>query len=470
MRDPEGSAKRYKARLCARGFLQRYGVDYTETFAPVVRYDSLRVVLALVTHLDLEMLQFDVRMAFLYGDLDETIYMKIPEGLTADENIVYKLNKSLYGLKQAPRCWNRKFHEFLDRFNFRTSPADKCIYTGVTDGHTVYLALFVDDGLIASESRKSIDSVLNYLKSSFKITIGDASIFVGMQIERNRAEKTMFLHQSTYIRYILDKFKMLDAKSNCTPADPHTTLSEIESEESNIVNVPYREAVGSLMFLALVTRPDICYAVNMVSRYCNKHNQSHWQAVKRILKYLVGTINRGIMYESGGRQFDSNLSCYSDADFAGDVDTRRSTTGYAFCINKSLVTWSSQRQKLVTLSTTESEYVAAATASKEVIWLRQLLTDLGYPSEQPTTLFVDNQSALRLIRNPEFHKRTKHIDVKFHFIREKVEDKQIDVKYISTEQQLSDLFTKGLNKNRFMYLISELNICDTKQINGGSVK
>lgn len=470
--DTDGAVKKYKARLCARGFLQTFGVDYTETFAPLVGYDSLRVVLALVTNQDLEMMQFDIKTAFLYGELEETIYMQIPEGLKVKDggNVLCKLNKSLYGLKQAPRCWNKKFNDFLKRFEFRASDADNCIYTGTINNCNVYLALFVDDGLIASKSLNSIHLVLNCLKQSFEVTLGDTSTFVGSQIERNRAEKTMFLHQSSYTKLILDKFKMTDAKSNSIPTDPHTILSHTESQDNVIANIPYREAVGSLMFLALVSRPDISYAVNLVSRYCNKPNHGPWSAVKRIFKYLVGTINHGILYESGGRKLEISLSGYSDADFAGDVDTRRSTTGYAFCINNFLVTWSSQRQKMVTLSTTESEYVAAATASKEIVWLRQLLTDLGHCPRQPTVLFIDNQSTIRLIRNPEFHKRTKHIDVKFHFIREKVENNLIDIKYLSTNEQLSDLFTKSLTKNRFNYLCAKLNIVNAKHVNGGNVK
>lgn len=233
LRDTDGAIKRHKARLCARGFQQKFDVDYTETSAPVVRYDSLRVILALVTHQDLEMMQFDIKTAFLYGDLEETIYMKIPEGLKVkdSDNALCKLNKSLYGLKQAPRCWNKKFNDFLKRFDFRANHADNCIYTDVISGCNVYLVLFVDDGLIASKSLNSIHLVLNFLKQSFEVTLGDASTFVGLQIERNRANRTMFLHQSSYIKNVIDKFKMTDAKSNSVPTDPHTVLSQTESED-----------------------------------------------------------------------------------------------------------------------------------------------------------------------------------------------------------------------------------------------
>lgn len=192
--------------------------------------------------------------------------------------------------------------------------------------------------------------------------------------------------------------------------------------------------------------------------------------MKRIFKYLIGTINHGLLYESGGRQLNLKLCGYSDADFAGDLDTRKSTTGYAFCINKALVTWSSQRQKIVTLSATEAEYVAAATACKEAIWLRQLLTDPELLTDKHVDLSVDNQSTIRLIHNPEFHQRTKHIDIRLHFIREKVENKIIKIKNVPPNKQLSDIFTKSLPKNRLIYLQTNLNICNIKQLNGGSVE
>lgn len=238
----------------------------------------------------------------------------------------------------------------------------------------MYLALFVDDGLIVSESNDAIQTVVIKLSNAFKITVADAKLFIGMQIERDRSNKRIFIHQSLYTCRILEKFNFIKAKSVNVPADPHTTLTNSDFDEREITNVPYREAVGSLMFLALVMRPDIAYAVNIVSRYLDKFKQSHWNAIKRIFRYLIDTAEYGLLYEvQDGKDM---LIGYSDADFAGDIDTRRSTTGFVFNICNAPVSWSSQRQKLVTLSTTESEYVAASTASKEAVWLRQLLKDL----------------------------------------------------------------------------------------------
>ncbi|XP_046602591.1 secreted RxLR effector protein 161-like [Neodiprion lecontei] len=241
---------------------------------------------------------------------------------------------------------------------------------------------------------------------------------------------------------------MSDAKCLSVPADPHVVLNPIIAGEEKAEKVPFREVVGSLIFLAIVSRPDIAYAVNSVSRFLNNHSDEHWRAVKRILAYLSGTIGYGIEFCGSG----SELVDYSDADYAEDAETRRSTTGYVFQLAGGPITWASQRQKLVTLSTTEAEYVVASVTSREAIWLRKLLLDIEYPCADATVIFVDNQSAIRLVRNPEFHKRTKHIDIRYHYIREKVVEKILKIEYVQTKQQKGDIFTKAQPRERFCML------------------
>lgn len=238
-------------------------------------------------------------------------------------------------MKQALRCWSEKFRKFLRQFDFREGEADKCIFHGRVESTDVYLALFVDDGFITSDSHRALESIVTSLRNAFEITIGDGHIFVGIQIERNRVEKTLFIHQEAYTKRIINKFKMSDAKASAAPADPNVRLTSIDTSVEESIQVPFREAVGSLMFLAVVTRPDIVYAVNSVSKYLCNHSESHWQAVKRIYKYLVATTKTGIEYRSGGST--SALSGFSDADFASDTETRRSTTGFAFCFSKGIV-------------------------------------------------------------------------------------------------------------------------------------
>lgn len=404
LRDAEGSIIRFKAILCARGFMQREGVDYSETFSPVVRYDSLRVLLAIITEENLEAVQFDVRTAFLHGFLDEVVMMEIPTGLEVNESrdkVVCLLEKALYGLKQAPRCWNLKIAIVLKKFNLKETNADKCVFVSTYDDCKVYLALFVDDGIIAAKSADVIEKIISELSKEFEITIGDCSSFVGMQISRDRESRSMFVHQEAYAKKVIERFGMSRAKGVSVQADPHTILYSVESEATGKQTVPYREAIGSLMFLAVVTRPDIAYAVNSVSRFQNKHDESHWRAVKRIIASLIETSKMGIEFRASKSGIE--LAGYSDADFASDIATRRSTTGYAFSLANGIVTWSSQRQKLVSMSTTELEYIAASTAAKEAVWLRALLSELGYLRNESTKLYVDNQSAIRLIHNPEFH-------------------------------------------------------------------
>ena len=312
--------------------------------------------LARATQDDFELLQFDVCTAFLYGELEKEIFMKIPQGLDVKNNsasAVCRLRKSLYGLKQVPRCWNATISEFLRKFSLVQYEADPCVYGGMIDRESVYLALFVDDGLIACKSLRVIEKVVEYLKEAFEMTIGNANKFVGLQIARNRKEKSMMIYQSDYAEKILKKFRMDDAKAVSVPADPQVALKSVKKNEKSENSSPYREAVGSLMFLSVVSCPDIPYAVNSDARFLENHNETHWRAVKRVFAYLNGTRDLRIVYRNGGKE--SSLVGYSDADYEGDLEMRRSTTGYAFNFANGLVTWSTRRQKMVTLSTTESE-------------------------------------------------------------------------------------------------------------------
>lgn len=249
---------------------------------------------------------------------------------------------------------------------------------------------------------------------------------------------------------------MAECNERTVPADPHTLLYPIE-EESELDVFPFREAVGSLMYAMVCTRPDIAYAVNQVAQFCNSPKRVHWEAVKRIFAYLKGTADYGITFSSY-KQGQNVLVSYSDSDYAGDVSTRRSTTGYILMLNNGPVTWCSQRQKCTSLSTTEAEYVAMCETAKETSWMRRLLSGIGCEQIGPTKLLCDNQGAIKLVHNPEFHRRTKHIDVKFHYVREKKEDGTLDVNYINTKCQLADILTKALSGPLFQQIRSQIGI------------
>uniref|UniRef100_A0A2A4JNV5 Reverse transcriptase Ty1/copia-type domain-containing protein n=1 Tax=Heliothis virescens TaxID=7102 RepID=A0A2A4JNV5_HELVI len=283
--------------------------------------------------------------------------MTPPEGLTVQENTVCKLVKSLYGLKQSPRCWNAKFDNVLQKYGLTNSHADRCVYIGCINNKKIYLLLYVDDGLLLSTDVSALTQVMNDLKKEFSIKICKSSLFIGMQIEK--CDDYIFVHQRTYIEALIRRFNMCDANTNSIPADPHVILEKSTVPDRNNKHIPYREAVGSLMFTAIVSRPDIMYAVCTAARYLNNYDQTHWNAVKRIIKYLKETKHFGLCFRS---KQSSILECYSDADYANDPDTRRSTTGYVFMRNGAAVTWSSQRQTTVALSTTEAEFMATCWA------------------------------------------------------------------------------------------------------------
>jgi len=370
---------RYKCRLVARGFTQQFGIDYSETFSPVARLETVRIILNLANHFDLITKQFDVKTAFLHGGLQEEIYMKQPEGFQQGENLVCRLRKSIYGLKQASRNWNATFTDFLKKFALRNLLSDTCVF--INDGFELgnpskpilIICLYVDDGLVATSSKELLEKCIIHLESKFEITSGDLDNFVGIQVERNATH--MYLHQSVYIDKTLDRFKMADSKYASTPmrSDVKYTATGVVGVESKSVDVPYRQCIGALLYLATGTRPDISFAVNVLSRYSNNPRLVHWNGVKHLLRYLNHHRNYMILYHKDSAFM---LEGFSDSDFAGCHDKRKSTTGLVLLLNNSPVVWKSARQTLLATSTCEAEYISASTCAKEIKWVRSLLEEL----------------------------------------------------------------------------------------------
>lgn len=457
----DGSLERYKARLVARGFDQRYGLDYDETFCPVVRLESLRTLIALSTQQGLELHHVDVHTAFLNGTLQEEVYMKQPIGYEKEgkEHLVCRLKKSIYGLKQSSRCWNTALDSHLKRMGFSQSKSDPCIY--VSGGEDTFcIGVYVDDMILAGKDKNKMKCVKEELSSKFDIKdLGKLRYFLGMSIVQNREGKVTWMGQPTYIQKLLTKIGMNDSKPVKTPVDPGHRLVKANEDEEALDQPLYQSVVGSLMYLATCTRPDIAYAVGMLARFSSKPNQSHWTAAKRVLRYLRGTVNFGILYRG-----ESGVLGYSDADWAGDADDRKSTSGYMFLIAGGPVSWKSRKQSTVALSTAEAEYVALSTAVQECMWMQRLLSELGNPPDGPTTILEDNQSSIAMAKNPQFHGRAKHIDIKHHFIRDQVSIGSIELQYCPTNEMLADVLTKGLAHEKFSILRERAGVVPQESI------
>lgn len=313
------------------------------------------------------------------------------------------------------------------------------------------LGLFIDDGLIAATDKEDIANLLEYLTKAFEIRVLPADYFLGFEIDQKQ-NGSIHLRQTAYTKKILAKFNMLESNSVSTPAECNSATFPSDLA----VNYPFREAVGSLMYLSIGTRPDISFAVGKVSRKLNKPNEVDVLAVKRIFKYLNGTKHYGIIYEKNA---ELALDCFSDSDYGGDPDTRRSTTGFVFIFGSGAISWSSQLQKCVTLSSTEAEYVASSQAVRDLVWIRQLVSDLEV-SFGSTVLKMDNQSAIRLVKNPEFHKRTKHIDIAYHFIREKYNKGFFELVNVPTDEQVADILTKALPIEKLHKFRALMGVCE----------
>ena len=450
---PEVEDARFKARLVAKGFSQKEGIDYNEIFSPVVKHSSIRVLLALVAQFDLELQQLDVKTAFLHGDLEETIYK--PEGFLAEgkEDHVCQLKKSLYGLKQSPRQWYKRFDAFMTTHEFSRSAFDSCVYHKKMSGNSmIYLLLYVDDMLIAANNITEINALKKLLSKEFDMKdLGAAKKILGMEISRE--DGVVHLSQKKYIERVLERFNMHTCKPVSTPLAPHFKLSELqmprsEDEVEHMSKVPYASAVGSIMYAMVCTRPDIAQSVSVVSRYMSNPGKRHWEAVKWILRYLKGASDVGLTFQKDGGGI--SILGYVDSDYAGDLDRRRSTTGYIFTLVGSAVSWKSTLQSIVALSTTEAEYMAAAEAVKEAIWLKGLVAELSLV-QQESILRCDSQSAIHLIKNQRFHERTKHIDVRFHFIRDVVEEGTIKVVKVITDDNAADMLTKIVPLAKFAH-------------------
>lgn len=440
----DGTVERYKARLVAQGFTQIPGLDYSHTFSPVVKASTVRIVLSLAVLNNWHLHQLDVKNAFLNGNLDEQVFMEQPPGFVSSHypNHVCKLSKALYGLKQAPRAWFQRLSTFLLTYGFTCSRADTSLFVLRKDGHIMYLLVYVDDLILTGNDESIITTFVSHLNREFAIKdLGALNYFLGLEVVYT--PNGLFLTQAKYAKDILLRSNLLHAKPVATPLSPH------ESFVADGVPHPdptmYRSLVGALQYLT-ITRPDLSYAVNQLSQFLQSPTVDHFRAVKRLLRYVKGTLSFGLTYS---RPHQPTIVGYSDADWARCLDTRRSTYGYSIFLGGNLVSWSAKKQPTVSRSSCESEYRAMANTAAELVWITHLLQELhALPPDRPT-LLCDNKSALFMTQNPVAHKRAKHIDLDYHFIRELVNSGKLYTKFVPTNLQVADIFTKSLPRAQF---------------------
>jgi hypothetical protein len=449
--DADGNITVYKARLVAKGFRQIQGVDYDETFSPVAKLKSVRILLAIAAFFDYEIWQMDVKTAFLNGDIEEELYMVQPKGFVDPENAdkVCKLQRSIYGLKQASRSWNLRFDRVIKDFGFIRTHGEACIYKKVSGSSVAFLILYVDDILLIGNDIELLSSVKGYLNKCFSMKdLGEAAYILGIKIYRDRSRRLIGLSQSTYLDKILKKFRMDESKKGFLPMLPGKVLSKTQGpataeERERMSKIPYASAVGSLMYAMLCTRPDIAHAVSLTSRYQSDPGMEHWTAVKNILKYLKRTKDMFLCY--GGDQ-ELVVTSYTDASWNTDPDDSKSQSGYVFILNGAAVSWSSSKQCTVAKSSTESEYIAASEASSEAVWMKRFIVELGVvPSAlDPLVIYCDNTGAIANAKEPRSHKKLKHIKLRFHSIREYIEDGEVEICKVHTDLNVADPLTKAL--------------------------
>lgn len=471
-RDSQGNVIRHKARLVAKGCTQKEGIDYKETFSPVSSKDSLRIIMALVAHFGLELHQMDVKTAFLNGDIDESIYMVQPESFESKDskNMVCKLKKSIYGLKQASRQWYHKFHQVILSFGFEVNVVEDCVYQKFSGSKFMFLVLYVDDILLATNDMAMLYATKKFLSKQFEMKdLGEASFVLGIEILRDKSQGILRLSQRNYIDKVLKRFDMEECKPGDTPISKGDKFSLNQCPKNSLEikqmqKIPYASCVGSLMYAQVCTRPDLAYIVGMLGRYLSNPGLDHWKAAKRVLRYLRRTRNYMLTYKKSDHL---EVVGFSDSDFAGCQDTSKSTTGYVFVLAGGAVSWKSAKQEIIATSTMEAEFIACFVTSNQGLWLRNFVTGLRivYEVERPIKIYCDNRSAVLYSNDNSSSIKSKHIKIKYRAVKERVRMKEISIVKLDTNSMLADPLTKGLPPRVFHEHTAHIGVLEFEDCN-----
>lgn len=453
----DGELQRYKARFVAQGFLQKYGEDYDEVFAPVVLHTTFRALLSVAARRNMIVHHFDAKTAFLNGKLNETIYMKQPRGFDHDDTRVCLLKKSIYGLKQAARSWNTALHKVLVEAGFQQSYNDPCLYSKEIDNQFCYVIVYVDDLIVACSTMKQMQEIEGIFKPHFVMQdLGQINYYLGMQVT-NDEHGNFELNQSAYIMKIVSDFSLTDAKPIKTPMEVSYGYGKSDSSQLLENNTKYRSLIGRLLYLSVNSRPDISASVSILAQRVSKPTNEDWNQLKRVVKYLKTTHQLKLKL-SNIQSDDLSLYGYADATWADDKIDRKSNSGRIIYFNGGTISWSCNKQNIVASSSCEAEFISISEASKEVKWLRQLLEEMHESIVNPTLIYEDNQSCIELVRDHRFSYKTKHMDTRYKMIRDMVKQKIIECEYCPTEDMIADLLTKPLTAIKHNYLREKCNL------------
>ncbi|KAM1357424.1 hypothetical protein ACFX2H_031230 [Malus domestica] len=458
----DGTVQKNKARLVAKGYAQKPGIDYNETFAPVARLDTIRTLIALAAQKSWKLYQLDVKSAFLNGVLEEEVYVEQPDGFVAkgEEDRVYKLHKALYGLKQAPRAWYGEIDTYFSQCGFTRSLSEPTLSIKAEEKDILIVSIYVDDIIYTGSNKQMLEEFKEDMKRKYEMTdLGLLHHFLGMGIIQSTS--SIFIHQKKYASSLLDKFGLKECKPVLTPLVATEKLTTDDGSGAASEEL-YRSMVGSLLYLT-ATRPDVMYASSLLARFMHCPTSKHVGTAKRVLRYIKGTLDYGLEYVKGK---NSMLIGFCDSDWSGSIEDSKSTSGYAFSFGSGVFSWASVKQNCVALSTAEAEYISASEATTQAIWLRFVLEDFGEFQTEATPVHCDNTSAIAITKNSVFHQKTKHINRRYHFIKDALKDGIIDLVYCPTNEELADIFTKPLPKDRFNYLRSMLGVKSAQDLKG----